>query len=111
VGRCWLAGLSRKRNSGHEFNSGLDEENENKMGNAFMGFRRSAGDRGRCTTAVCGTAVTVRSREREKAGGKREKRLARFLTPRRSFCSGLQRGRRGGAAARQWQRRRKSLVH
>jgi hypothetical protein len=30
--------------------------------------------------AACGTAVTARSREREKAEGKREKRLARFLT-------------------------------
>jgi hypothetical protein len=64
-------GRTRKCIFGCGFNPGLDGENENEMGNAFVGLRRSACDRGRRTTAACGTAETTRSRERKKAGGKR----------------------------------------
>jgi hypothetical protein len=47
-----------------------------------------------------GSGTTTRSHGREKAEEKREKRLVSNLTPLRSSCGGLRRGRSGGATAR-----------
>jgi hypothetical protein len=48
-----------------------------------------------------GSGTTARSRGREKAEEKTEKRLVSNLTPLQSSCGGLRRGRSGGAAVRQ----------
>jgi hypothetical protein len=103
-----FTGVSRKRVLGLGFERGLHLEVAGVMGNPSRGSGGNrSGQRRRPAAKGC-SGMTVRSREREKAEGKREKWLASILTPLRGSCDGLRRGRSGGAAvqraaeARQW---------
>jgi hypothetical protein len=61
---------SRKRDSNHDFSSGLAWEKESKEGNAFRALEPSVGDQGRRTAARCGTVATVSKRHGGKGRGK-----------------------------------------
>jgi hypothetical protein len=65
-----LIGESHKRDSDHDFGSGLAWEKDNKEGNAFRGLERGAEGQGRRTTARRGTAVTASKCHGRKRRGK-----------------------------------------
>jgi hypothetical protein len=75
-----LPGKTRKCAQGLGFERGLHWEQEGDARDATTGLRRSVCNRGRHTTAVCGTAATTRSRGHEKAGKKEKGRPASILT-------------------------------
>jgi hypothetical protein len=96
-----LVGKSRKRDSGHGFNSGLAWEKESEEGNAFKGLLRGAGGRGRRTMVRRGTTamVTASKLHGGKAGKKGGKRPATLLT--QGGTPAAARGNKGAARRRQ----------
>jgi hypothetical protein len=83
-----LTGESHKRDSGHDFDSGLAWEEESEKGNAFRRLGRGVGGRGGRTTARRSTAATASKRHGGKARKRGKNRPATLLTPRQNSGGG-----------------------